>query len=134
MFSNDTRILVVDDMLTMRKLVSKSLKDLGFEQIIEAKDGVEAWSKIEGEGCDLIISDWNMPNMKGIELLEKVKGNEATKHIPFILLTAESERAQVSAAIEKGANEYMVKPFTKESLEQKLRSVWDKTGDLKKAG
>ena len=133
MFPNDTRILVVDDMLTMRKLVKKGLTQIGFTNIVEAPDGDVAWKKVMdmvdmGAPVQLIISDWNMPNMKGIELLKKVRAEAKTKATPFCLLTAESEKSQVIEAVQAGVNEYIVKPFTKDQLEEKLKNVWAKVG------
>jgi len=128
MFSPDTRILVVDDMMTMRKLVRKALTELGFSNIMEAPDGEQAWAKINdtvaiNSPFQLIICDWNMPNMKGIDLLKKVRASSAMKAVPFILLTAESEKDQVVEAMAAGVSEYLLKPFTKDTLGEKLRLV-----------
>ena len=133
MFQPDIRILVVDDMMTMRKLVKKALSELGFSNIVEAPDGEQAWAKINdmvsaNTPFQLIVSDWNMPNMKGIDLLKKVRGLAAMKAVPFLLLTAESEKDQVVEAMAAGVSEYLLKPFTKETLGEKLRLVWDKNG------
>ena len=132
MFSPDTRILVVDDMMTMRKLVKKALTELGFSNIMEAPDGEQAWAKINdtvaiNSPFQLIICDWNMPNMKGIDLLKKVRASASMKTVPFILLTAESEKDQVVEAMAAGVSEYLLKPFTKETLGEKLRLVAEKT-------
>ncbi len=131
MFAPETRILVVDDMLTMRKMVKKALTSIGFSNIVEAPDGEQAWKKVQdaaglGAPFQLIISDWNMPNKKGIDLLKDVRGYEQTKNTPFLLLTAESEKAQVIEAVTAGVSEYIIKPFNKEGLEVKLQNAYKK--------
>ena len=125
MFAPDIKILVVDDMLTMRKLVSKALKDLGFSNIVEASDGVIGWdafSKAE-PAFGLVISDWNMPNMTGLDFLKKVRADAKFKSTPFLLLTAETEAAQVTAALTAGVNGYVVKPFTAAGLKAQLEKI-----------
>lgn len=128
LFAAETRILVVDDMTTMRKVVCRTLNGLGYTDIVEADDGKTAWDEIvkacaAGRPFGLMLSDWNMPIMKGIDLLKKVRGNPATKGVPFVLLTAESELKQVLEATSAGANAYILKPFTAESVTTKLREV-----------
>ncbi len=122
---NDIRILVVDDMLTMRKLVKKCLLDFGFTQISEADDGETAWPLISeaadsGSPFRLIVSDWNMPKLKGIDLLRKVRAGDKTKAIPFVLLTAEAEQHQVAEAVSAGVSNYITKPFTPALLKEKV--------------
>ena len=119
------KVLVVDDMLTMRKIVQKFCIEIGFSKIELAADGKMAWETIQAasEQFGLIISDINMPNMTGIELLEKVRANEKTAAIPFILLTAESEKEFIDAALKNKVNGYIVKPFTKEILLKNLQKV-----------
>lgn len=126
MFSADTKILIVDDMLTMRKIVSKALKNLGFTDITEAKNGVEAWQTLQEGGFQLIVSDWNMPECTGIELLEKVRGDGDLGSLPFVLLTAEAETQQVQEALQKGVDNYIVKPFSPDTLRQKLEQTYGK--------
>lgn len=133
MFPKDTKILVVDDMMTMRKLVRKTLQDLGFSNISEADDGERAWPEIEkalsiGAPFQLVISDWNMPKLSGIDLLKKIRGKDETKALPFILLTAEAEKAQVMTAIQAGVNAYITKPFAPATLSEKLGAVWSALG------
>src|SRR6478736_2362286 len=101
MFDVKTRVLVVDDMLTMRKLVSKVCKDIGFTDITEAADGAKAWEAIKSANppIGLVISDWNMPNCTGLDLLKRVRGDSRLKRLPFILVTAESEKAQIVEAL-----------------------------------
>lgn len=125
MFSPKTKVLVVDDMSTMRKIVAKILKDLGFTDITEAADGNIAWDHISKSPnpYGLIISDWNMPNCSGLELLKRVREDEKFQKTPFILVTAEAEHTQVAAAIKAGVDQYVVKPFSKDALLAKLQSV-----------
>jgi two-component system chemotaxis response regulator CheY len=137
MFPATTKILVVDDMLTMRKLVGKCLKDLGFLNITEAADGADALPMLEAAAVSqvpfqLIISDWNMPKMPGIELLKKIRANDQLKQTPFVFLTAENEAGQVMEAIKSGVNNYITKPFTPATLKDKLELVW-KSAAAKKA-
>jgi two-component system chemotaxis response regulator CheY len=129
MFPTDTKILVIDDMLTMRKLVKKSLNGIGFNNVSEATDGDHAWNEIQtavknAAPFSLIISDWNMPKMTGIDLLKKVRAFGPTKSVPFILLTAEFDRDQVVEAIKAGLSGYITKPFSMAILSEKLQSVW----------
>lgn len=120
MFDLRTRVLVVDDMLTMRKIVSKILREIGFVDVIEAQDGEEAWEKVKLGQVGLIISDWNMPNCTGLEFLRRVRGDSSYAKTPFLLVTAEAEQSQVAEAIKSGVDQYVVKPFSKESLKAKL--------------
>jgi two-component system chemotaxis response regulator CheY len=133
MFPKETKILVVDDMTTMRKLVKKTLNDNGYLNVNEADDGDHAWPEIEkglmiGQPYQLIISDWNMPRMSGIELLRKMRTKEETRPVPMILLTAEAEKHQVLEAIQAGVSAYITKPFTPSSLIEKLGTVWMNKG------
>jgi two-component system chemotaxis response regulator CheY len=130
MFKPDTRILVIDDMSTMRKIVVKSLKEMGFVDIREAADGKLGWDVIDKTlpAVDLVISDWNMPNCTGLELLRKVRGDARFVKLPFVLLTAEAEAAQVAEAIKSGANNYIIKPFTPDSLKEKLEQTHKRLG------
>ncbi len=126
MFDVKTKVLVVDDMLTMRKIVSKILKDLGFTDISEAQDGQEAWEKVQTGAYGLIISDWNMPNCTGLEFLKKVRADVKLAKTPFLLVTAEAEGHQVAEAIKSGVDQYVVKPFSKDGLKMKLESAHKK--------
>lgn len=128
MYKPDTRILVVDDMLTMRKIVCKSLKELGFSQFTEAKDGGEAWEtlqKLAGPetGINVIVSDWNMPNTTGLEFLKLVRADARFKAIPFLMVTAEAEKSQIVEAVKSGVSNYIVKPFTPGTLKEKLEAM-----------
>ena len=114
MFDLKSRILVVDDMLTMRKLVGKVLKEIGFTDITEAADGALAWTAISTAAApfDLVVSDWNMPNCSGLDLLKRVRADAKFAKLPFILVTAEAEQHQIVDAIKAGVSSYVVKPFT----------------------
>ena len=131
--SKDIRILVVDDMKVMRNILSKNLKGLGFTDITLAEDGIPAWKLIEEQHgneqpFDLIISDWNMPGMAGIDLLKKVRADERFKQIPFVMVTAEGQQEAVVEAIKSGVTNYITKPFTPQVFETKLGKVLAKMG------
>lgn len=128
MFDLKTKVLVVDDMLTMRKVVSKILRELGYTDIQEAVDGQEAWEKTKSadKPFGLIISDWNMPKMTGLDFLKNVRADEKLKTTPFLLVTAEAESTQVAEAIKTGVDQYVVKPFSKDALKAKLESAHKK--------
>lgn len=129
MFDPKTRILIADDMMTMRKLVIKSLKELGFSDFLEAGDGRQAWELLSGSDLPvgLIISDWNMPNATGIDFLKRVRAESRFRHLPFLLVTAEAETAQVAEAVVAGVTDYVVKPFTTDLLKAKIASAHKKT-------
>jgi two-component system, chemotaxis family, chemotaxis protein CheY len=116
-------ILIVDDFASMRRIVKGTLKSIGFNNFIEAEDGVMALRTLEKEKIDLIISDWIMPNMNGLDFLKSVKGNEKYKNIPFIMVTAEGLKDNVLKAINAGVNNYVVKPFTPDVLHDKIQKV-----------
>jgi two-component system, chemotaxis family, chemotaxis protein CheY len=120
------KILVVDDFTTMRRIVRNLLKQLGFENIEEAEDGQQAFSKLKDEKYHFIISDWNMPNMTGIELLQNVRSDPELKGLPFLMVTAESEKERVIEAIKSGVNNYIIKPFTAEILKEKMEKIFEK--------
>jgi two-component system, chemotaxis family, chemotaxis protein CheY len=128
MFDPSTRILVVDDMMTMRKLVSKVCKELGFSDFTEAADGVKAWDALTNANppIGLIISDWNMPNCTGLDLLKRVRGDSRYKGLPFLMVTAEAEGHQVAEAVKSGVDNYVIKPFDKDTLKSKLETVYAK--------
>jgi two-component system chemotaxis response regulator CheY len=117
------RILVVDDFQTMRRIVINLLRQLGFTNVTEADDGSTAWEKLESDSIQLVISDWNMPTMSGLELLGKVRGSEKYKTLPFIMVTAEGKRENVIAAVQAGVSNYIVKPFNAATLKEKLTKV-----------
>ncbi len=132
MFNTNTKFLVVDDFSTMRKIIKKVLDEIGYKNVVEAVDGRNALEVIAnsfktGEPIQFIISDWNMPNMQGIELLRACKENPQYKTVPFMLVTAESEQAQIIEAAKAGVSEYVVKPFNAATLKAKIERVYTKT-------
>ncbi len=126
MFDLKMKILVVDDFSTMRRIVKNILKQLGYENIDEAEDGAQAYSKLQGGDFDFVVSDWNMPNMDGLELLKKIRSDERLKALPVLMVTAEAEKEKVITAIQAGVNNYVVKPFTAEVLKEKMDRVFEK--------
>lgn len=131
MFPTNTRVLIVDDMASIRDLVRNQLKVMGFTEIVEAEDGVLAWTILENQYAqanpiELVISDWNMPNMKGLDLLKKVRSSQVFVQLPFILLTSEAEREQVTEAVMAGVSQYIVKPFSGKVFEEKLKTAYQK--------
>lgn len=117
------RILVVDDFQTMRRIVINLLRQLGFNNVAEAADGKLALDKVMSEDFDLIISDWNMPNMTGLEFLKHVRADANKKKIPFIMVTAEGKKENVIAAVHAGVSNYIVKPFNAATLREKMTKV-----------
>lgn len=119
------KILVVDDFSTMRRIVRNLLKELGFANVSEAEDGVDALNKLRSEGnFEFVVSDWNMPNMTGIELLRTIRGDAALKHLPVLMVTAEAKRENIIEAAQAGASGYVVKPFTAATLDEKLKKIF----------
>jgi len=118
------KVLVVDDFSTMRRIVKNALKQIGFTQTVEADDGTTALEVLKQEDVGLIISDWNMPKMSGLDLLKAVKSDAATKDIPFIMVTAEAQKENVLQAVQAGVSNYVVKPFTADNLQEKLKDVF----------
>ncbi len=122
--SKKMRILVVDDFPTMRRIVRTMLIQLGFSNVVEAEDGRAALTKIKEGGIEFVISDWNMPYMMGIDLLRAVRDGSNTKTMPFLIITAESQKENVVQAVQAGASSYIVKPFTAEILEEKMANIF----------
>ena len=120
----DMKILVVDDFATMRKIVTNLLRQLGFKNIKDADDGTTALAKLKEEKFDFVISDWNMPKMSGLELLKTVKADADLKDTPFMMVTAEALKENIIAAIQAGANDYIVKPFNASTLEEKIKKIF----------
>ena len=119
------RVLVVDDFATMRRIIKNILLQLGFKNIIEADDGTTAWDLLDkGEQVDLVISDWNMPKMTGIELLKKVRSDDRFKDLPFLMVTAEAQKENIVEAVKYRVSQYIVKPFTPETLKEKLEKIF----------
>lgn len=117
------KILLVDDSNTMRRIQKNTLEKLGHTDVIEAQDGVEALDKLKGGGFELVLMDWNMPNMTGIEALRKLKSDPSLKPIPVIMVTSESEKSKILEALQAGAANYVVKPFQPETLKEKIEAV-----------
>lgn len=128
MFSKDTSVLIVDDMPTMRKIVSKICREIGFEKLQEASDGAKAWEIIKSSqpAIELIISDWNMPHASGLDLVKRIRSDQRFHRIPFILLTAEAEQDEISESAKSGVDQHITKPFDKEILKAKLEIVYKK--------
>ena len=120
--------MVVDDFSTMRRIVKTALRQLGFENVAEAEDGQMALTKLQNTASPfkLIVSDWNMPNMMGIDLLRAVRADEKLKATPFLLVTAEAQKENVLEAAKAGVSNYIVKPFTADQLQQKLEAIFAK--------
>jgi len=119
----DMTVLVVDDFATMRRIIRNILRDLEFKKILEAEDGTAAVDILKTQKVDLIISDWNMPKMTGLELLKWVRSNEDTKDIPFLMVTAEAQKENVIEAVKAKVSNYIVKPFTAQTLAEKLEKI-----------
>lgn len=122
------KFLVVDDFSTMRRIVRNLLKELGFTNVEEAEDGAVAWQKLQGGGFDFVVTDWNMPNMDGLTLLQTIRSNPATKSLPVLMITAEAKKENIIAAAQAGASGYIVKPFTAATLNEKLTKIFEKLG------
>jgi two-component system chemotaxis response regulator CheY len=117
-------ILVVDDFSTMRRIIKGLLQDLGFSNITEAADGLTALSLLKAGNFDLLITDWNMPGMQGVELLREVRADERMKKLPVLMLTAEAKREQIVAAAQAGVSGYVIKPFTAATLKEKIGKIF----------
>lgn len=131
MANPNTKFLVVDDFSTMRRIVRNLLKDLGYTNVDEAEDGVMGLSKLKSGDFDFVISDWNMPNMDGLTMLQNIRADAALSALPVLMVTAEAKKENIIAAAQAGANGYVVKPFTAATLDEKLSKIFEK---LEKAG
>lgn len=120
------KVLVVDDFATMRKIVRNILKQIGFTNIIEADDGAAALSIIKSDKIDFVVTDWNMPNMSGLELLKKIRAEEKAKDTPVLMVTAEGLAENVVDAVKSGVDNYIVKPFTAETIQAKIEQIFAK--------
>jgi two-component system chemotaxis response regulator CheY len=120
------KILVVDDMSTMRRIVKNILKQLGFSNLDEAENGQEALTKLRADSFGFVVSDWNMPVMPGIEMLRAIRADEKLKHIPVLMVTAEAQKENLIEAIQAGVNNYVVKPFTAETMQEKINKIFTK--------
>ena len=122
------KFLVVDDFSTMRRIVRNLLKELGFNNVDEAEDGVAALQKLQGGNFEFVVSDWNMPNMTGLELLKNIRADAQLKGLPVLMVTAEAKKENIIEAAQAGASGYVVKPFTAATLEEKLNKIFEKMG------
>lgn len=124
--NRDMKILVVDDFSTMRRIVKNLLKELGFSHFDEADDGSTAWPMVQTGKYDFIVSDWNMPQMTGLQLLKNVRADAKLKDTPFLLITAEAKRSQILEAAQAGVDGYIVKPFTAATLNAKIQKIFER--------
>lgn len=122
------KFLVVDDFSTMRRIVRNLLKELGFTDAEEAEDGAIALQKLKAGNFDFVVTDWNMPNMDGLALLQHVRADPSLKHLPVLMITAEAKKENIIAAAQAGASGYIVKPFTAAVLSEKLAKIFEKLG------
>ena len=121
--TTELKFLVVDDFSTMRRIICNLLKESGFSNTEEAEDGVVALQKLKNSKFDFVVSDINMPNMNGFQLLAAVKADASLKHLPFLMVTAEARKEDIVLAAQQGASGYIVKPFTKATLEEKVNKI-----------
>lgn len=128
MADKNLKFLIVDDFSTMRRIVRNLLKELGYTNADEAEDGVVALHKLKNGTYHFVVSDWNMPNMTGIELLRAIRADDTLKHLPVLMVTAEAKKENIIAAAQAGASGYVVKPFTAAVLEEKLNKIFEKMG------
>jgi two-component system, chemotaxis family, chemotaxis protein CheY len=122
--SLDIKILVVDDFATMRRIIKNILKQLGYNDIDEADDGAAAIAKLKSTKFDFVITDWNMPNMSGLELVKAIRSDENIKSIPILMVTAEALKENIIEAVKAGVNNYIVKPFTAEVMKEKIDKIF----------
>ncbi len=128
MADSNLHFLVVDDFNTMRRIVRNLLKELGYTNVEEAEDGADALHKLQAGGFDFVITDWNMPNMDGLELLHSIRADGKLSELPVLMVTAEAKKENIIAAAQAGASGYVVKPFTAAILEEKLNKIFEKLG------
>jgi two-component system chemotaxis response regulator CheY len=124
MTDQNMKILTVDDFSTMRRIIRNMLRQLGYNNIVEAEDGAEALSLLQREKVDFVISDWNMPNMSGLDLLKAIRADDNLKLLPVLLVTAEALKENVVEALKAGVNNYVVKPFTAETLKERIDAIF----------
>lgn len=123
------KFLIVDDFSTMRRIVRNLLKELGFSNVDEAEDGHVALLKLKAEHFDFVVTDWNMPNMDGLQLLTAIRADPNLRHLPVLMVTAEAKRENIVLAAQAGASGYVVKPFTSTTLDEKLSKIFEKMGN-----
>jgi len=120
------KVMVVDDSSVMRQIIKNNLKQLGFElsNLLDAEDGEDALQKINQDRIDLVISDWNMPKMTGIDFLKAVRADDSFKELPFLMVTSEADKEKIMEAVQAGVNQYIIKPFNANQLEEKIREIF----------
>ncbi|NLY14900.1 MAG: chemotaxis protein CheY [Gammaproteobacteria bacterium] len=124
--NKNMKILIVDDFSTMRRIIKNLLRDLGFTNTEEADDGSTALPMLQSGNFDFLVTDWNMPQMTGIELLRAVRADDRLKHLPVLMVTAEAKRDQIIEAAQAGVNGYVVKPFTAQALQDKIEKIFER--------
>ena len=124
--ATDMKFLIVDDFSTMRRIIRGLLKEIGYLNAEEAEDGVVALSMLRNANYDFVVSDINMPNMNGFDLLSQIKKDETLRHLPVLMVTAEARKEDIVRAAQEGAAGYIVKPFTKATLEEKVAKIMQK--------
>lgn len=122
--NKDMKIIIVDDFSTMRRIIKNILRQLGFNNVTEADDGATAWPKIQAEAFDLVVTDWNMPKMSGLELLKNIRNDENLKDTPVLMVTAEALKENIIEAVKAGVSNYIIKPFTAETMQEKLEKIF----------
>lgn len=128
MADQNLKFLVVDDFSTMRRIVRNLLKELGYSNVDEAEDGALGLAKLKSGDFDFVISDWNMPNMDGLTMLQHIRADPTLAKLPVLMVTAEAKKENIIAAAQAGANGYVVKPFTAATLDEKLQKIFEKLG------
>lgn len=126
MTNKNLKFLVVDDFPTMRRIVMSLLKELGYTNLTEAENGVDGLAKLRSSHFDFVVSDWNMPVMDGLTMLQHIREDTAIKHLPVLMVTAEAKKENIIAAAQAGASGYVVKPFTAATLQEKLTKIFEK--------
>jgi two-component system chemotaxis response regulator CheY len=126
--NKNMKILIVDDFSTMRRIIKNLLRDLGFSNTQEADDGQTALPMLQNGSFDFLVTDWNMPGMQGIDLLKAVRADPNLKNLPVLMVTAEAKREQIIEAAQAGVNGYVVKPFTAQTLEEKINKIFERVG------
>lgn len=126
MLDHNMKILVVDDFSTMRRIIKNILKEIGYVNVDEADDGSTALEKLKSSSFDFVVTDWNMPNMPGIDLLRAIRLDPALKHTPVLMVTAEAAKENVITAVQAGVNNYIVKPFTAAALKERIDLILSK--------
>jgi two-component system chemotaxis response regulator CheY len=117
------KFLIVDDSLTMRRIVVNTLKTIGYDQVVEAADGKDALAKLLTEGADFVVTDWNMPEMNGLELAKSIRGNSQFENLPILMVTTRGNKEDVIEAMKVRVNNYIIKPFTPQGLKDKIDQI-----------